>query len=78
MGPRGSLDNDSFMHACVQYRNTLMQDCRRSPAQMVFGRQLRDFLPVLLYKYEPAKDLSVTQEYRERTLAKKGESDGVK
>jgi hypothetical protein len=45
---------------------------------MVFGRQLRDFLPVLLHKYKPAKVCSVTQEYRERTLAKKRESDGVK
>jgi hypothetical protein len=45
---------------------------------MVFGRQLRDFLPVLLHKYELVKDWSVTQEYRERTLAQKRESDGVK
>jgi hypothetical protein len=62
MGPGGSLDNDRFMLACMQYRNTPMQDWRRSPAQMVFGRQFRDFLPVLLHKYEPAKDWSVTQE----------------
>jgi hypothetical protein len=66
------------MRAIMQYRNTPMQDCRRSPAQMVFGRQLRDFLPVLLHKYELAKDWFVTQEYRERTLAKKREEDGVK
>jgi hypothetical protein len=45
---------------------------------MVFGRQLTAFLPVLLHKYEPAKDWSVNQEYSERTLAKKRESDGVK
>ena len=50
----------------------------RSPAQMVLRRQLHDFLPVLLQKYEPTKDWSVTQEYRECTLAKKRESDGVR
>ena len=74
-GPGGSLDNDRFMRAIMQFRNTPMQDCRRSPAQMVFGRPMRDFLPNMVHKYEPAKDWSVTQEYRERTLAMKRESD---
>ena len=45
---------------------------------MVFGRQMRDFLPSLPHKYEPTKDWSVTQEYRERTLAKKRECDDQK
>ena len=55
-----------------------MRDRQRSPAQMVFGRQLRDFLPTLLHKFEPAKDWLATQEYREHTLAKKREADGEK
>jgi hypothetical protein len=55
-----------------------MQDSMRSSAQMVFGRQMRDFLPSLPHKYEHTKDWSVTQEYRERTLAKKRESDDKK
>ena len=75
VGPGGTLDTDRFMRAVMQYRNTPMQDSMRSPAQMVFGRQMRDFLPSLPHKYEPTKDWSVTQEYRERTLAKKRESD---
>ena len=37
-GPGGSLDTISFMRAIMQFRNTPMQDCRRSPAQMVFER----------------------------------------
>ena len=78
MGPEGTLNTNRFMRAIMQFRNKPMQDCRRSPAQMVFGRQLRDFLPTLLHKYEPAQDWTVTQEYRERTLARKRESDGVK
>ena len=60
VGPDGSLDTDRFMRAIMQFRNTPMQDCRRSPAQMVFGRQMRDFLPNLTHKYEPAKDWTVT------------------
>ena len=42
---------------------------------MVSGRQMRDFIPSLTYKYEPAKDWAVTQEHRERTLANKREMD---
>ena len=55
-GHGGSLDTDKIMRAVLQYRNTPMQDSRRSPAQMVFGRQMRDFIPSLTYKYEPDKD----------------------
>ena len=39
---------------------------------------MRDFLPALPNKYEPAKDWSVTQEYRERTMDEKRESDDRK
>jgi hypothetical protein len=74
-GHGGSLDTDKIMRAMLQYRNTPMQDCRRSPAQIMFGRQMRDFIPSLTYKYEPAKDWAVTQEHRERTLANKREMD---
>ena len=42
---------------------------------MVFGRQMRDFIPSLTYKYEPAKDWAVSQEHRERTFANKREMD---
>jgi hypothetical protein len=38
---------------------------------MVFGRQMRDFIPSLTYKYEPANYWAGTQEHRERTLANK-------
>jgi hypothetical protein len=54
-GHGGSLDTDKIMKAVLQYRNTPMQDCRRSPAQMVFGRQMRDFIPSLTCKYEPPR-----------------------
>jgi hypothetical protein len=78
MGHGGSLDTDKFMRSVLQYLNTPMQDCRRLPAQMVFGRQMRDFIPSLTYKYEPAKDWAVTQEHRERTLANKREMDNMR
>ena len=64
MGPGGDLNNDRFIRAIMQYRNTPMQDCMKSPAQIVYGRQLRDFLPALHNKLEPMKDWSVTLEHR--------------
>jgi hypothetical protein len=42
---------------------------------MVIGRQMRDFIPSLTYKYKPAKDWAVSEEHRERTLANKRELD---
>jgi hypothetical protein len=40
-----SIDNDKFVNAVLQYRNTPHQDCRRFPTQMVFGRTLRENIP---------------------------------
>jgi hypothetical protein len=37
-GHGGSLDTDKFMRVVLQYHNTPMQDCRRSPAQMELGK----------------------------------------
>ena len=41
-GPTGSLDNDRFLRAMLQLRNTPDPDCNISPAQIIFGRPLRD------------------------------------
>ena len=38
----GSLNNDRFLRAMLTLRNTPDQDCRISPAQVLFGRPLRD------------------------------------
>ena len=40
----GSLDHDRFLRAMLQLRNTPDPDCNISPAQIVFGRPLRDTL----------------------------------
>lgn len=76
IGPDGSIDNDRFMRAIMQFCNTPMQDCRQSPAQIVYDRQLRDYLPAIHNKLEPLKDWSVTMEHKERLLAKRRETDG--
>ena len=45
---------------------------------MVFGRTLREHMPCLPYKYAPTADWCVSQELRERMLAKSREIDGEK
>ena len=42
VGPTGVLDSDNLLRALLQLRNTPDPDCNISPAQIVFGRPLRD------------------------------------
>ena len=67
----GSLDNDRFARALLNYRNTPLRDIGRSPAQIVTGRQLRDHLPANPSSYRPSREWLVTKEQREIALAKK-------
>ena len=70
----GSIDNDKFMKAVLQYRKTPHQDCRRSPAQMVFGRPLSDHISCIPY----AADWFISQKLRKRMMAKSREVDREK
>ena len=42
VGATGSLNNDGILRALLQARNTPDPDCNISPAQVVFGRPIRD------------------------------------
>ena len=42
INPSGSLDNDKFLRGILQLRNTPDPDCKISPAEIVFGRPIRD------------------------------------
>lgn len=47
LGADGSLDSDNVVRALLQLRNTPSSDCKLSPAQILFGRHLRDAMPFL-------------------------------
>ena len=78
MDSQGDLDTDTFGRAMLEYRNTPNLETRLSPAQVVFGRNVRDFIPVLLHNYEPRQEWSLLQEDRERAFAKKLYNDGMR
>ena len=52
-GPNGELDVPKFQRAILQYRNSPDQDTKMSPTMIVFGRCVRDLIPVLPGRYKP-------------------------
>ena len=69
--PTGSLDHDRFLRAMLQLRNTPDPDCNISPAQIVFGRPLRDTLS-FVNRLEKFSNPNVRPLWRQAWAAKEG------
>ena len=71
LGPAGTLNTDSLARALLAQRNTPDSLTGLSPAQVLFGRPLRDFLPLGPGKYTPRPEWRITAEQREIAHAKR-------
>lgn len=71
LGPGGTLDTDALARALLAHRNTPDPLTGLSPAQVVFGRTLRDFLPCSPGKYQPRPEWRITAEQRELAHARR-------
>jgi hypothetical protein len=67
----GSLHGDKFARALLIHRNTPDPATGVSPAQIIFGRQLRDHLPTPLNKFSLRSDWEKAAKLREECYMKR-------
>ena len=56
LGPRGSLDTDALPRALLEHRNAIDPLTSLSPAMVIFGRELKGYLPALNWKFQPRQE----------------------
>ena len=69
VGPTGTLDTDKLLRALLQMRNTPDPDCNLSPAQILFGRPIRDTFS-FVNRLEKFSNPSVLPMWRDAWAAK--------
>ena len=71
LGPQGELDTDRLARALLEHHNSPDPMTGLSPAMVVFGRELRGFLPSPTAKYEPRKEWRLEANLRAQAFAKR-------
>ena len=71
LGPGGSLDTDKLARALLSHRNQTDPVSGLSPAQVIFGRQLRDHLPLQPEKFQPRAEWRMEADQREKTFSRR-------
>lgn len=69
VGPGGTLDTDRVARALLQHRNCPDPTTELSPAQIVFGRTLKDHLPIQPGALHVRQEWRLDAERREQALA---------
>ena len=67
----GCLCHDRTARALLTHRNTPVQDFGMSPAVMLYGRMIKDHLPILREKYQIRKQWKEIRVLREDAMAKR-------
>ena len=68
VGKDGAINIDAFQKAILQYRNTPDPTTKFSPAMCLFGRPVKDLIPILPGKYQPHPTWRDSLNLREEAL----------